>query len=246
MSMTTPAHPDPERLAALAGADSDALADRELAAHVAACEACGPQVRDLTALRAALAELPDLVPSRPLQLVPPVAEPAPTAGWRIAFRRAFAPVAVAGMVLLLVGGVGATGVLGPADAGALFERLQLAAPAAPETLEGAAAEPGESASESATDSATAPDVLGAGASPEGTRNITGPVPSESPSADEGMVPSDSTAQVIGESETGRDSSLAVVEDRVGWIGAALLGIALLGLALVLRRSAAPAEQGISR
>jgi hypothetical protein len=244
MSMTTPAHPDPERLAALAGADSDALADRELGAHVAACETCGRQVRDLTALRSALAELPDLVPSRPLQLLPPVAEPVATRGWRIAFRRAFAPVAVAGMVLLLVGGVGATGVLGPADAGALFERLQFAAPAAPTTLEGAAAEPEASAAESATDSAMAPDALGA--SPEGTRSGTGPAATESPSADEGMVPTDSTAQVVGESETGRDGGLAVAEDRAGWIAAALLGVGLLGLALVLRRSAAPAETRTGR
>jgi hypothetical protein len=244
MSMTTSAHPDPERLAALAGADSDALADRELAAHVAACQTCGPQVRDLNALRAALAELPDLAPSRPLQLVPPVAEPAPSSGWRIAFRRAFAPVAVAGMVLLLVGGVGATGVLGPADAGALLDRLQFAAPAAPEALEGVASEPeasaAESAAESATDSAMAPDALGA--SPEGTRN-TGPAVTESPSADEGSVPTDSTAQVMGESGTGRDGDLAVIEDRVGWVAAALLGVGLLGLAFVLRRSAARVEPG---
>ncbi len=67
-------------------------------------------------LRSALAELPDLAPSRPLQLVPPVSAQAAPAGWRVAFRRAFAPVAIAGVVLLVVGGIGATGSLGPADA----------------------------------------------------------------------------------------------------------------------------------
>jgi hypothetical protein len=247
MSMTTPAHPDPERLAALAGADPDALADRELGSHVAVCESCGPQVRELTALRAALAELPDLAPSRPLRLLPPVAEPAPSSGWRTAFRRAFAPVAVAGMVLLLVGSVGVTGVLGPADAQELLGRFSLGAQApapaeAPETY----------ATDSAGNDAGAAETAAPGAadsqaaSPEGTRGLAGPAVSPSPVADEQTAPTDSTAQVIGETESGRDGDLAVVEDRAGWIAAALLGIGLLGLAFVLRRSAAPAESGVSR
>jgi len=56
MSMNTRAHPDPERLAAMAGADPDALSDRELIAHLTDCAACDGQVRELRALRAALAE----------------------------------------------------------------------------------------------------------------------------------------------------------------------------------------------
>lgn len=245
--MTTPAHPDPERLAALAGADPDALADRELEAHVAGCESCGPQVRELTALRAALAELPDLAPYRPLRLVPPVAEPAPSSGWRTAFRRAFAPVAVAGMVLLLVGSVGTTGVLGPADAEELLSRFSMgaAAPApaaAPETSANDSA--GNDAGVTASPAPGAADSLGA--SPEGTRSLVGPAASPSSIADEQAAPSDSTAQVIGGTESGRDGDLAAVEDRAGWISAALLGIGLLGLAFVLRRSAAPAGSGVSR
>jgi hypothetical protein len=241
MSMTTPAHPDPERLAALAGADPDALADRELKAHVAGCDSCGPQVRELTALRAALAELPDLAPSRPLRLLPPVSDPAPASGWRAAFRRAFAPVAVAGLVLLLVGSVGVTGVLGPADAQELLGRFSLGAPApAP------AAAPETSATDAAGNEGAAPQSPAPGAadsqaaSPEGTRSLVGPASSPSPIADEQTAPSESMAQVIGEAESGRDGDLAVVEDRAGWIAAALLGIGLLGLAFVLRRSAAPA------
>jgi hypothetical protein len=245
MSMTTPAHPDPERLAALAGADPDALADTELGAHVAACESCGPQVRDLTALRAALAELPDLAPSRPLLLVPPVAEPAAASGWHTAFRRAFAPVAVAGMVLLLVGSVGITGVLGPADAQELLGRFSLGA-AAPEP----AAAPETYATDSAGNEGAAPETAAPGAadsqagSPEGTRSLVGPA-SPSPIVDEQSAPTESTAQGLGETESGRDGELAVVEDRAGWIAATLLGIGLLGLAFVLRRSA-PAESGVSR
>jgi hypothetical protein len=37
----------------------------------------------------------------------------------------------------------------------------------------------------------------------------------------------------------------MVEDRVGWIVAAVAGIGLLALALVLRRSVAPIDQGLS-
>ncbi len=132
MTMNSAAHPDPERLSALAGADTDALADRDLTDHVAGCTVCEREVRDLTMLRSALAQLPDVAPSRPLQYVPPVAAPAPQAGWRVAFRRAFAPMAVAGMVLLLVGGIGATGSLGAADAQRLFPvTFQAAGPEAP-------------------------------------------------------------------------------------------------------------------
>ena len=245
MSMTSPAHPDPERLAALAGADPDALADPELAAHVGACESCGPQVRALTALRAALAELPDLAPSRPLRLLPPVAEPAAASGWRTAFRRAFAPVAVAGMVLLLVGSVGVTGVLGPADAQDLLSRFSLGA-AAPEPAMAPEADATDSAGNDAPESAAPGAADPLQASPEGTRSLVGPAASPSPIADEQTVPTDSMAQVSGETEAGRDGELAVLGDRAGWIAAALLGIGLLGLAFVLRGSAAPAESGVSR
>jgi hypothetical protein len=238
MSMTTRAHPDPERLAALAGADPDALSDRELIAHLADCAACDGQVRDLRVLRTALAELPDLVPSRPLRLLPPVAEPRPAAGWRIAFRRAFAPLAVAGMVLLLVGGVGATGALGPADADALLQRLQFAAPAAPAAMEAASGQP----EDTAADAGMAPDEL---ASPEGSRGQTGATATDTPrAADASAAPAESMAEVIGGSDTGRNGELAAAEDRAGWILAALAGIGLLALALILRRSAAPADRGL--
>jgi hypothetical protein len=237
--MITRAHPDPERLAALAGGDPDALSDRELIAHLADCAACDGQVRDLKVLRTALAELPDLVPSRPLQLLPPVAEPRPAAGWRITFRRAFAPLAVAGMVLLLVGGVGATGALGPADAGAFFQRLQLAAPTAPAAMEAATGQPEETAAEAGT----APDAL---ASPEGSRGQTGAVATDTPRAAEATAaPAESVPEVTGESDTSRDGGLAMVEDRAGWILAAVAGMGLLALALALRRSGSPINRRLS-
>lgn len=234
--MTTRAHPDPERLAALAGADPDALSDRELSAHVAECAVCDGQLRELRVLRAALAELPDLVPSRPLRLLPPVPESTPSAGWRIGLRRAFAPLAVAGMVLLLVGGVGATGALGPADAGAFLQRIQFSAPAA---IEAATAQPQETAAEVGM----APDEV---ASPEGSRGQTGAIATDVPrAADATAAPAESLAEVTAGQDTSRDGDLAMVEDRLGWILAALAGVGLLALALVLRRSAVPIDRGSS-
>lgn len=106
-------HPDDERLAAVAGAEPEALADPTLSAHVAACERCTGLVAELRSLRVALAELPDVAPPRPLQLVPPVeleAAPGP-AGWAGLLRRLTAPAMALAVVLILVGAVGSTGSL---------------------------------------------------------------------------------------------------------------------------------------
>jgi hypothetical protein len=117
MTMQHPIHPDDERLSALAGGDADAMADAGLRAHVAACDRCAPALAELQGLRAALAELPDLVPSRPLQLVPPVpaAAAATTGSW---LRRLAAPFMAAGVVLVLVGAVGGSGALTAMNFGA--------------------------------------------------------------------------------------------------------------------------------
>ncbi|HET6745363.1 MAG TPA: hypothetical protein VFH90_05855 [Candidatus Limnocylindria bacterium] len=109
MTMQHQIHPDDERLAALAGADPDVAADTELRAHVSACPQCTGVVDELTTLQSALAELPDLVPSRRLQLIPPVAEPrAKRSGW---MRRLAAPVMAGGFALVMVGAIGTSGVL---------------------------------------------------------------------------------------------------------------------------------------
>jgi hypothetical protein len=110
MTMQHQIHPDDERLAALAGGDPESGSDADLHAHVSSCDACRATVDELTTLRAALAELPDLVPSRRLQLLPPVAEPrAANAGsW---LRRLSAPIMAAGLGLVLVGAVGTSGLL---------------------------------------------------------------------------------------------------------------------------------------
>jgi len=111
MTMQSTPHPDDELLAAFAGADPDAFDDRALVDHLASCDRCAGVVDDLTSLRSALAELPDLAPSRPLQLLPPVPPPAERGafGW---LRRLVAPIIVTGAGLLLVGSVGTAGLLG--------------------------------------------------------------------------------------------------------------------------------------
>ncbi len=104
-------HPDDELLSAFAGADRDTVADRALTDHLATCERCQGIVDELALLRSALSELPDLTPSRPLQLLPPVPEPVQrgASGW---LRRLVAPVVATGAGLLLVGAVGTAGLLG--------------------------------------------------------------------------------------------------------------------------------------
>jgi anti-sigma factor RsiW len=98
-------HPDDERLAAFADGTTVATADHDLEAHLAACPRCMAMVDDLRRLQASLAELPDLVPSRPLRFLPPVA--AQRDGQvAVLARRLFAPVLVAGIALSVVGGAG--------------------------------------------------------------------------------------------------------------------------------------------
>ena len=114
MTMQNLPHPDDERLAAYAGADPDALADASLAAHLSTCDRCRPLVDELSLLRGFLAELPDLAPSRPLRLIPPVPAPAETSGRGSWLRRLTAPAMAGGAGLVLVGaiGVGAVGAVG--------------------------------------------------------------------------------------------------------------------------------------
>jgi anti-sigma factor RsiW len=107
MTMQYSAHPDDERLAALAGGDPEAAGDGRLAEHAGACDRCAGLVAELRLVRASLAELPDLRPSRPLQLLPPVPAPRVSAGDAFGWlRRLAAPAMTAGAGLALVGAVG--------------------------------------------------------------------------------------------------------------------------------------------
>ena len=105
--MLIPNHPDPERLSALASGETDATADASLSEHLSTCVRCTGLLEELGAIRMSLAELPDLIPHRPLRLLPEVADQ-PAAidrlgGWA---RRVFAPVLTAGVALAMVGLIG--------------------------------------------------------------------------------------------------------------------------------------------
>jgi hypothetical protein len=101
-------HPDDERLSALAFDGADAATDASTTAHVSTCDRCADLVNELGALRASLAELPDVAPPWPLRLLPEVAAVEPSTADRLAgwVRRAFAPALTAGAALALVGLVG--------------------------------------------------------------------------------------------------------------------------------------------
>lgn len=158
-------HPDDERLAAFAEADQAAMADAQLGDHVESCPRCASTVSELRALTSALGEMPDLVPSRPLRLLPPVQQrPASQAGgW---MRRLFAPALLAGLALTVVGGAGSLAPLLPFDVGTALrapERFDAAGqpePAAatvqPDAGGGAASAPSAAAS-SAEDTTSTPD-----------------------------------------------------------------------------------------
>lgn len=182
--MLIPNHPADERLAAFAADDLEAP-EPALAEHVSSCARCTAVVDDLSTLRIALAELPDLAPNRPLRLVPGVPDPSHAgdraAGW---VRRLFAPALAAGAAIALVGAVGTTtplldGMAGGADSApgdeASFESVgDAGAPAASAASEAggqAELQPGASGLRDAAASADA-NPLVAGEDARGTRSGT--------------------------------------------------------------------------
>ena len=117
--MHQPSHPDDQRLAALAASEPDAVADGPLVTHVSGCPRCAPIVEDLRTLRSALAELPDVVPSRPLRFLPPVPETTTARpGWLGLLRGITAPAMALGVIMILVGAIGSTGIGSLGSAGA--------------------------------------------------------------------------------------------------------------------------------
>jgi hypothetical protein len=237
MTMQHESHPHDERLAALAGADPEATGDRSLREHVAGCDRCRAVVDDLSLMRSALAELPDLRPSRPLRLVPPVAEPvAPRGGPLGLLRRLSAPALAAGLVLILVGTVGGSGILeGLAGMGAasapIFQNVG-------DDL-GAEAEPGASSAEesaAASDSALGLDDAGGldSASP-GIRGMSdaSPTPKGAPAGEE----------PTGEGRDGDVSELTATSDpfdgRLPWFLMLGAGIVLAAGSLLLRFTVQP-------
>jgi len=116
--MPHPLHPDDERLAAFAETDSAVAADDDVARHVSGCERCQGVVDELRVLQSALAELPDVAPSRPLRFLPPVEERGRAAGWAGWLRGLTAPAMGLAALLILVGAVGSAGSAGMFSAGA--------------------------------------------------------------------------------------------------------------------------------
>jgi anti-sigma factor RsiW len=226
MTMQNTPHPDDERLAAYAGGDSDALADSSLVAHISACDRCRPMVDELSLLRGALAELPDIAPSRPLRLIPPVAEPAmPAAAPRAWLRRLTAPAMAAGAGLVLIGAVG----FGASAAVNLLPKAAgLGAPA------GAAATdlefgpvPGAASASTAPADTTGSAAYGSSSAPR-SLSSTQP-PSQPPSA----LPSKGDA---GRVELVTDNGSPPDQP---WLTLLIAGAALFGVSTVLRFSLAP-------
>lgn len=242
--MLIPNHPDDERLSALASHDADAAADTKLTSHVSSCDRCAALVDELGALRAVLADLPDVAPSRPLRLIPPVEDaPAPAAdrlgGWA---RRFFAPVLASGAALALVGAIGTAG---PAFTG------QAAAPSSADSAAG-----GAPAAEFAVPSATSEPELGVlSASPteEATRNAadaaaaagsTEPAPGgeaaaapsvEAPSVEEPAGDGSTLSAEDDDSASGADQAVEqLAVERSPWPMILFAGVALMVGALLLR------------
>ena len=227
--MLIPNHPHDERLSALASGDPEAVADSVLSGHVASCHRCTDTVAELGAMHAWLAELPDLRPHRPLQLIPPVAD-APRAdrvgGWA---RRFFAPVLTAGAALALVGVVGTTTTLLPAaqsdsggdDAAAgleqeMFQATEEASPSQDRVVTGAA--------QSADPMSLGEDGAGDGAE------------AEAPAAEPGESPADAARQ--DNDGTGAET-FAFSADRPVWPMLLFAGVALMIAAVLLRWILAP-------
>ena len=213
-------HPHDERLAALAGGDPEAAADSALRAHVSPCDRCGPLLDELAVLRAALAELPDLVPGRRIQLIPPVPAETPRqgiAGW---LRTLAGPVMAAGAGLALVGavGLGSLAMGGLAAGGAIFQNVgtNLEGGADPDTLASSPLAPDAGDNGVDRSSAKPEDYSGQSASP---------VPVAG-SGDEGR-------------SAGEKFALIDTGTPLPWLTLVLFGAALLVIGLVLRFTIRP-------
>ncbi|HET6379608.1 MAG TPA: hypothetical protein VFH63_01040 [candidate division Zixibacteria bacterium] len=233
MTMQHDVHPHDERLAALAGNDPDVAGDAVLRAHVDSCDRCGPMVADLARLQAALAELPDLVPSRPIQLLPPVPEPVRTGapgGGRL--RRLWAPVMAVGAGLALVGAVGLSGFVDQgtffaASGGAPQEEAAIGGGAAGQT-----AVPGSDVT--AEDHFSSP-----GGNPE-TANGQQPTLLAEPSNE--MAPRGPRGDVaVPDATEDAEAAPPTVSSRsagpdleAGWLAAVVVGVGLMAVGLFLR------------
>lgn len=230
MTMQHQVHPDDERLAALAGGDPEVASDAALRAHVSDCGRCSATVAELSSLRSALAELPDLVPSRPLQLVPPVAE-APAsgsgAGW---LRRLAAPVMAAGFALALVGAVGTAGINLGGQAGSAPTGGEMDAVQEDTNQPGALSAPTPTPARVRTTDGYSAASPGAA------------VGSDAATSDEAEIKSQETVPGDDVAPEGRDGASGLFSDtdpRLPWLVVLALGVGLLAAGIYLRFAVQP-------
>jgi hypothetical protein len=239
--MLIPNHPHDERLAALASREPDALSDATLGAHVSSCARCTEVVDELAVLGSALAELPDIQPSRPLRLLPAVDEaPAPMSdrlgGWA---RRFFAPVLASGAALTLVGAIG--------TAGPSLSGQQAGQPATGDVAQSEAAAVVPSASEPAGEEPAAEAAGGAAATEEArtlaSEGIDGDVAAgdDAGASQAAAAGGDSRASNAPDEGTTFDltSGDEVPAERSPWPMVLFAGVALMIAALLMRWILAP-------
>ena len=243
--MLIPNHPGDERLSALASRETDATADATLTAHVESCARCTDLIAELGVLRAALADLPEVTPSRPLRLLPPVEDPPIAArdrlgGWA---RRFFAPVLASGAALALVGTIGTAApsfsgmASGGADSGPTIFQESAATAAASAAAAGAAA-PDAAASAAAPEAAASEAAASAAQFLDASERAAAP-------ADEGGGDTAAVDESAAEDEPDEVTTLEFDDDsspsttRPGaeqspWPVVLVSGVALMIAALLLR------------
>lgn len=219
--LNTP-HPDDERLSALASYDTDATADASLIDHVTSCDRCTDLVTELGALRASLADLPDLRPSRPLRLLPDAEPAASDVGW---VRRIFAPMLTAGAAMALVGVVGtslpaldgmASG--GGDQAGVLASEQESAAG-------GAGADDAPAAAEDGAEESTGDDATARTAAPAASAGVQGFL-------DDSDSDGDRTARADDDEQ--QDLARELPAERSPWPMLLFTGVAVMIVAGLLR------------
>lgn len=249
-------HPDDERLSALASRETDATADTTLTAHVSSCDRCTGLVNELGALRAALSELPDMAPSRPLRLLPAVEPVSPAAADRLGgwARRFFAPVLASGAALALAGTVGtaapvlqgpqATGGAADGASASVSRILAEPTPAASSAEEEFAA--GEDAAEDAAapagEAGSEPAAAAAAPSDQASRSVVeGAAGDVTQSTSESAAPTAVTGVGTQGLDDGRESAAPgqAPADRSPWPMVLFSGVALMLAAVLMRWILAP-------
>lgn len=215
--MQNSAHPDDERLAAYAGGDSDAVADSSLASHLTTCDRCRPLVAELSILRDTLAELPDLAPSRPLRLIPPV--PAASRAGDSWLRRLTAPAMAAGVGLFLVGAIG----IGASGAVSFF---------------GAASGPAlQEADASDREFGEVPGAAAPSRAPDDTRGSAGSESSVEPATMGSSQPASATPSADAAEPTDQQNGNPSPEQP--WLTLLIAGVGVFGISTALRFSLSP-------